>query len=79
MREGERTMKEGVAAMKSEVNWNRLRDEALSMGYDGHNRKPARVSRKTLRDRRWRRRSRAFCRHIVRLTPATVITRGVTL
>lgn len=79
MREGKGTMKEGESTMKLVVNWNRLRDDALSMGYDGHNRKPARVSRKTLRHRRWRRRSRAFCRRIVRLTPATVITRGVTL
>ncbi len=63
--------------MDETINWNRLRDEALSQGYDGHNRKPARVSRKDLRHRRLRRRSRAISRRTVRLRLATIITEEV--
>lgn len=59
--------------MEQTINRNKRRDEALSQGYDGHNRKPARVSRKALRHRRFRRRWRTICRGIVRtwLAPTT--------
>ncbi|MCC6960820.1 MAG: hypothetical protein IT301_13325 [Dehalococcoidia bacterium] len=60
--------------MEFEVNWSQLRDEALAQGYDGHNRKPSRVSRKQLRHRRQRRRSRIQCRLTVRNRPVTTIT-----